>query len=40
MTIAEFVERSRSAQGLPPRITDPAILARLVALLKGGANGP
>lgn len=31
--LAEFVARSRAAQGLPPRVTDPTILRRIAALL-------
>lgn len=33
--IEEFVERSRTAQGLPPKVTDPTVL-RKVAILLGG----
>lgn len=34
-----LVARSRAAQGLPERITDPAILARVAAILAGPRNG-
>lgn len=30
-----FVEASRLAQGLPPRITDPTVLAKVAAILSG-----
>ena len=33
MTTAELVAESRRRQGLPPRIADPATLARLAAIL-------
>ncbi len=32
--IKRLMERSRAAQGLPPRITDPAVLARVAALVQ------
>ena len=42
MTVADdaraLVARSRAAQGLPERITDPAILARVAAILAGVAG--
>jgi hypothetical protein len=31
--LARLVARSRAAQGLPPRVTDPTTLARIAALL-------
>lgn len=31
--LAEWVKRSRAAQGLPPKVTDPAALARVARLL-------
>lgn len=34
MTAADRARASREAQGLPPAVTDPAALARVVALLK------
>lgn len=33
MTPAEYVARSRAAQGLPPTVEDPDTLARVAALL-------
>lgn len=36
MTAADRARESRAAQGLPATVTDPAILARLAVLLKGG----
>jgi hypothetical protein len=33
MNIAEYVARSRSEQGLEPRITDPIVLSRIALLL-------
>jgi hypothetical protein len=33
-TIAERVAASRAAQGLPPKITDPQIIARIAAVLR------
>lgn len=38
MTAVERAEASREAQGLPPRIEDPAALARIAALLGGGES--
>lgn len=40
ITIAERVAQSRAAQGLPPKITDPRIIARIaaVALPRGGGQ--
>lgn len=32
---ADLVSRSRAAQGLPPRVTDPAVLAKVAAILAG-----
>ena len=32
---ADLVARSRAAQGLPERVTDPAALARVAAILAG-----
>ncbi len=32
--IKRLIERSRAAQGLPPRITDPVVLARVAALVQ------
>ena len=43
--IREWTERSRTNQGLPPKITDPGVLTRLVTLAfsgqeeQGGGNG-
>jgi len=39
-TLAEYVTRTRRAQGLPDRIEDPAVIAQAVALLRDawGAN--
>ena len=41
--VAAWVERSRAAQGLPPTIEDPAVIARLATLAfageEGGGNG-
>ena len=34
--IREWTERSRAAQGLPPRIEDPGVLTRLVTLAFSG----
>jgi hypothetical protein len=34
--IREWGARSRAAQGLPPKITDPAILQRLITLAFAG----
>jgi hypothetical protein len=39
MTAAEYVTASRAAQGLPPRIEDPAVLARIAAVLAAGTVG-
>ena len=38
--LAAWVARSRAAQGLPPKITDPAMLARLVTLAFAGLDSP
>lgn len=41
MTPAEiraWAERSRASQGLPPKIEDPAVLAKVVTLAFSGAN--
>ena len=32
--VAEIVRASRAAQGLPPTVTDPSVLARLAVLLQ------
>jgi len=32
--VSEVVERTRAAQGLPPRLTDSVTLDRIVALLR------
>ncbi len=32
--IKDMVERSRAAQGLPPRVDDPVVLSRLAKLLE------
>ena len=37
-TIAAWGKASRAAQGLPEKITDPAVLARLVMLAFAGAD--
>jgi hypothetical protein len=34
--IREWTERSRTNQGLPPKITDPGVLTRLVTLAFSG----
>lgn len=34
--IAEIVARTRAEQGLPPTISDPAVLARLAVMVQGG----
>jgi hypothetical protein len=34
--IAAWVERSRARQGLGPKITDPAVIARLITLAFAG----
>jgi hypothetical protein len=34
--VREWTERSRSEQGLPPRIEDPGVLGRLVTLAFSG----
>lgn len=36
--VARIVAESRAAQGLPPKVTDPATLGRVVAIL--AANRP
>jgi hypothetical protein len=36
--VAAWVERSRAAQGFPPRITDPTVIARLVTLALAGTE--
>jgi hypothetical protein len=36
--IAEWTRRSRERQGLPPKITDPIILARVYTLAFGAAD--
>ena len=33
MTVAELVAASRAAQGLPPRIEDPATLSRVASII-------
>jgi hypothetical protein len=38
--LAAWVEASCAAQGVPPRVTDPALLRRVVVLLGGEADGP
>jgi hypothetical protein len=35
--MAEWVKQSRAAQGLPPKVTDPATLAKIVRLLRSTA---
>lgn len=35
-TAAERAAAERIAQGLPPTVADPAVLAKLVAILRGG----
>jgi len=37
-TIAAWARRQRAAQGLPPKIQDPAVLARLVTLAFAGVD--
>jgi hypothetical protein len=37
--LAGWTARSRAAQGLPPKITDSAILARVVTLTFTGSDG-
>jgi hypothetical protein len=39
MSAAEFVRLSRASQGLPPKIADVSIIARVVALLRAGGDG-
>lgn len=39
MTPAELAARSRDAQGLPPKIVDPVVLARIAALIVGASGG-
>ena len=36
MNAADRARQERTEQGLPPKILDPAVLAQLVALLRGG----
>jgi len=36
--IAEWTRRSRAAQGLPERITDPAVLSKVVTLALSGID--
>jgi transcriptional regulator with XRE-family HTH domain len=36
--LAAFVEASRLAQGLPPRVTDPAMLAKVASILASAAK--
>lgn len=36
--LAAWVARSRAEQGLPPTIDDPAVLARVVDVLRGGTR--
>lgn len=36
--VADYVRRSRDAQGLPPTIEDPSVLARVAAVLTGTAT--
>lgn len=38
MTPAEWAERTAQAQGLPPKVEDPAVLARIAALLGAGGE--
>jgi hypothetical protein len=38
--LATWVAHSRAAQGLPPKVTDPALVAQVVALLLAGRDGP
>lgn len=33
-SVREMVRRAREEQGLPPKITDPAVISRIVALLQ------
>lgn len=33
MTPAEWAEQTREEQGLPPRVEDPTVLARIAALV-------
>lgn len=32
--VAAFVERGRGDQGLPPRVTDPAVIAKVASLAR------
>lgn len=34
MSPAEYARKSRAEQGLPPVVTDPAVLARLASLVR------
>lgn len=36
MTAAEWARRTALAQGLPEKVSDPAVLARVAALLTAG----
>lgn len=36
--IAQLVERSRAAQGLPPRVEDATTISRIVTLVKAGGQ--
>lgn len=36
MTPQEWADRTRKAQGLPPKITDPVVLRRIAVLMTGG----
>jgi hypothetical protein len=38
--IAEWVRRSRERQGLPARICDPVVLAKVATLLDAGIDHP
>jgi len=36
--VEQLIERSRTAKGLPPTITDPGILSAVAAAIKGSAT--
>lgn len=36
--VEELVRESRAAQGLPPRVEDPATIARVATLIKVGGR--
>lgn len=38
--VTQRVAESRAAQGLPPKVEDPAVLAKVVTLLGGGNHPP